>query len=322
MELRVLSGADVRAAMDMSGAIEAVRDAFVALSSGRAVVPLRTHLEMDSGISLYMPAWLPDAGSTGAKVVSVHPGNRDRGLPSIHAAVLLLDPDTGRPLALMDGTWLTALRTGAAGGVAADLLARPDARVATVFGAGVQARTQLDALREVRALTEVRIVSRTGASARAWADEIEGLEVRVEDDPVRALQGADVVVAATDSPTPVFPGGAVEEGAHVTGVGSYTPEMREVDLELVRRARVFVDQREGALSEAGDLAGPIADGAVGRDVVVAELGEVAAGTVPGRRDAREITFFKSVGNAVQDVAVAHRVLLGAEARGLGAVVEL
>ncbi len=322
MEIHVLSGADVRAAMDMSGAIEAVRDAFVSLSSGEAVVPLRTHLEMDAGISLYMPAWLPGAGTTGAKVVSVHPGNRERGLPSIHAAVLLLDPETGRPLALMDGTWLTALRTGAAGGVAADLLARPDARVAAVFGAGAQARTQLQALREVRELTEVRIVSRTGASARAWAGELEGIDVRVEEDPARALVGADVVVAATDSASPVFPGAAVEEGAHVTGVGSYTPEMREVDADLVRRARVFVDQREGALTEAGDLAGPIADGVVGEDVVAGELGEVAAGLVPGRRDAREITFFKSVGNAVQDMAVAHRVLLRARERGLGSVVEL
>lgn len=322
MEIRILSGEDVRRAVDMAAAVTCVRDAFIALSAGEATVPLRLGLETKDGVSLFMPAWLPGAGASGAKVVSVHPGNRASGLPAIHAAVLLLDPATGRPLALMDGTWLTALRTGAAGGVAADLLARPDARVVAVFGAGVQARTQLEALRLVRDVREVRIVSRTRASAETWAEELSGLDVRVLDEPARAVRGADVVVAATDSATPVFPGTAVEPGTHVTGVGSYTPAMREVDTVLVLRARVFVDEREAALAEAGDLAGPVADGAVGPEVVLGEIGAVAAGRIPGRTSPSDVTFFKSVGNAVQDMAVARRVLDEAEARGLGTVVEL
>lgn len=322
MDIRILSGDDVRRALGMEEAVACVRQAFVALSSGEAAVPLRLPLETEHGVSLFMPAHLPSEGTAGAKVVSVNPGNRARGLPSIHATVLLLDPETGRPLALMDGTWLTALRTGAAGGVAADLLARPRARVAAVFGAGVQARTQLEALRVVRDIDEVRLVSRTGASAARWAEELSGLDVRVVTDPVEAVRGADVVVAATDSATPVFPGEAVEAGTHVTGVGSYTPEMREVDTELVRRARVFVDQTEAVLAEAGDLAGPVADGAVDPDVILGEIGEVAAGTVVGRTSPDDVTFFKSVGNAVQDMAVAARVLQAARAQGLGTVVEL
>jgi ornithine cyclodeaminase len=322
MEMRILTGADVRAAVDMASAMACVRRAFVALSAGEAEVPLRLPLETDHGVSLFMPAWLPGEESAGAKIVSVNPGNRGRGLPAIHAAVLLLEPETGRPRALLDGTWLTALRTGAAGGVAADLLARPDARVAAVFGAGVQARTQLQALREVRDIGEVRLVSRTGASARRWAEALGGLSVAVMYDPEAAVRGADVVIAATDSPDPVFPGAAVDPGTHVTGVGSYTPSMREVDTDLVRRARVFVDQREAVLAEAGDLAGPVADGDVDPGVIVAELGEVAAGRVAGRTDPEEITFFKSVGNAVQDVAVAWEAVEVARARGLGTVVEL
>ena len=335
MQMKIFSGDDVRAAIDMAEAIEVMRSAFAALSSGRARAPLRLSVPGEGGVHLFMPAAMEasdarsEGGSekqsgaaVGAKVVSVHPSNPERGLPAIHAVVLALEPDTGRPLALMDGTWLTALRTGAGGGLAADLLARPDARVAAVFGAGVQARTQLQALRCVREIEEVRIVSRSGDSARAWAGELEGVQVEVLDDPAKAVRGADVIVAATDSSTPVFPGGDVEPGAHVTGVGSYTPEMREVDTELVRRARIFVDQREAVLEEAGDLAGPIADGDLEPGAIVGELGEVVTGGVEGRRSDDEITFFKSVGNAVQDVAVAARVLAVARERGLGTEVEL
>ncbi len=322
MQVRILSGADVYAAVDMLAAIEAVRGAFTALSTGKATVPLRLALDMPQGTALFMPGYLAEDAATAAKIVTVHPGNRSRGLPVIHAVVLVFDPVTGRVRALMDGTHLTALRTGAAGGLAADLLARPDASVVALFGAGVQARTQLEAVRCVRPIREVRIVSRHEASARALADEQDGVDARVVTDPNQAIRGAHIVIAATDSRTPVFDGGRVEPGTHVTGVGSFTPAMREVDTTLVRRARVFVDQREAALSEAGDLAGPIADGAVGVDIVVAEIGEVAAGLVPGRTTEEEITFFKSVGNAVQDVAVAQRVLEAAEREGRGVVVEL
>jgi ornithine cyclodeaminase len=322
MKMRILSAADVLAAVDMRGAIDAMRGAFVALSKGEAVVPLRLALETPGGTALFMPGHLPGLWATAAKIVTVHPGNAARGLPVIHAAVLVLDPATGRPLALMDGTRLTALRTGAAGGLAADLLALPGASVVALFGSGVQAGAQLEAVRCVRTVTEVRIVSNHAESARALAARQEGVRASVMQDRAAALRGAHIVVTATDSVTPVFDGTLVEPGTHVTGVGSYTPAMREVDTALVRRARVFVDQREAALAEAGDLAGPIGDGEVDAGVIVGEIGEVAAGLRPGRTSDDQITFFKSVGNAVQDVAIAARVLAAAEREGRGVVVEL
>lgn len=322
MKMRILSAADVLAAVDMRGAIDAMRGAFVALSTGEAVVPLRLALETPGGTALFMPGHLPGLGATAAKIVTVHPGNAARGLPVIHAAVLVLDPATGRPLALMDGTRLTALRTGAAGGLAADLLALPGASVVALFGSGAQAGTQLEAVRCVRPVTEVRIVSNHAESAHALAARQEGVRASVMQDRAAALRGAHIVVTATDSVTPVFDGTLVEPGTHVTGVGSYTPAMREVDTALVRRARVFVDQREAALAEAGDLAGPIGDGEVDAGVIVGEIGEVAAGLRPGRTSDDQVTFFKSVGNAVQDVAIAARVLAAAEREGRGVVVEL
>jgi len=322
MQIRILSADDVRACVDMPAAIDAMREAFAALSAQDATVPMRLALETEHGVSLFMPAHLRESGNAGAKVVSVNPGNAARGLPAIHAVVLVLDVLTGRPTALMDGTWLTALRTGAVGGLAADLLARSDAKTVALFGAGVQARTQLEAVRCVREITEVRVVSRSGASADRLAGEVVGVRAVRVDDANEAIEGADIIIAATSSSTPVFDGARVEPGTHVTGVGSYTLDMREVDTALVQRARIIVDQREAVMEEAGDIVGPIRDGVVDETVIIAEIGEVVLGRVPGRTADSEITFFKSVGNAVQDVAVAARVLAAAESEGHGLVVDL
>lgn len=322
MQIRILSAVDVRAAIDMPAAIEAMRGAFAALADGKATVPIRLGLETEHGVSLFMPAHLRTTGDAGAKIVSVNPGNAAVGLPVIHAVVIPIDPVTGRPLALMDGTWLTALRTGAVGGLAADLLARDDAAVVALFGAGVQARTQLDAVRCVRDIREVRVVSPSGVSADRLVAELEGVAARRVDDPDLAIAGADIILAATSSQSPVFDGSKVEPGTHVTGVGSFTTEMREVDTALVQRARVVVDQREAILEEAGDIVGPIRDGAVDESVMTAEIGDIVLGREPGRTSRDEITFFKSVGNAVQDVSVAARVLEIAERDDLGVVVEL
>jgi len=322
MQIRILSSADVRAATDMPAAIAAMRRAFTTLSEGKATVPVRLPLETEHGVTLFMPAHLRDSGHAGAKVVSVNPGNASSGLPVIHAVVLVIDPITGRTVAMMDGTWLTALRTGAVGGLAAEVLARPDAKVVALFGAGVQARTQLEAVRCVRDISEVRVVSRSGASADVLVGELEGVVARRVDDPNEAIAGADIVITATSSSTPVFDGSKIEPGTHVTGVGSFTTDMREVDTALIQRARVIVDQREAIMDEAGDIVGPIEDGDVEESVIAGEIGEVLLGRVPGRTSADEITFFKSVGNAVQDVEVAAMVLSVAERDGLGVVVEI
>lgn len=322
MELRVLSATDVGSCVDMAGAIEAVAGAFRELSAGRARSPVRLAVSAPAGVSLFMPAYLERPAALGAKVVSVFSGNAGRGLPAIHGVVLLLDGETGVPRALMDGTYLTALRTGAASGVATRHMAREDARVLTVFGSGAQSRTQIEAVRTVRDIREVRIVSTNPDSARELADGLDGVEARVVADAAEAVRGAHVICTATTSSTPVFPGGAVDPGTHVNGIGSYTPEMQEVDAALVVRARVVVDARDAALEEAGDLVIPLRAGLIGEDHLRAELGEVVGGQAPGRIGADEITFFKSVGNAVQDMAVAARVLEAAEARGIGRVVEL
>lgn len=306
----------------MGEAIAVMRDAFVAVSAGRADAPLRTPLETDGGVALFMPAHLPDTGALGAKVVSVFEGNARHGLPAVNALMLMLDATTGLPRLVCDGTHLTALRTGAASGLATEMLARDDAAVVTLFGAGAQARTQLEAVRAVRPIREIRIVSRTAASAERLAAELDGVDVALPGDRSAALRGADVVIAATTSATPVFDGAAIEPGAHVNGIGSYTPEMQEVDAALLERATVVVDAREAALAEAGDLLVPIRDGRFDAADVHAELGEIVSGARPGRRSTEEITFFKSVGVAAQDVAIADRVSRTAEARDLGTVVEL
>lgn len=322
MQIRILSASDVRASVDMSAAIEAMRGAFAALADGSAIVPLRLPLETEHGVCLFMPAHMTASGSTGAKIVSVNPGNTELGIPVIQAVVLVLDPQTGRILALMDGTWLTALRTGAIGGLAADLMSREDSSTVALFGAGVQARTQLEAVRCVRPIEEVRVVSSSGRTADGLVAELDGLEARRVDDPSEAIERADIIIVATSSSTPVFDGSRVAPGTHVTGVGSFTAEMREVDTALVTRARVVVDQREAVLAEAGDIAGPIADGVLDESVISAEIGEIVLGRAPGRTSPEEITFFKSVGNAVQDVAVAALVLERAEKAGRGVMVEV
>lgn len=324
MQLRVLSADDVRASMDMSQAIESMRSAFGQLSSGKAVLPPRVALEMPQGVSLLMPAFLAESRAAAVKMVSVFPGNGARGIPQIHAAVLVVDPGTGVPLALMDGTYLTALRTGAVGGLAADLLAREDARVCALFGSGVQARTQLEALLVVRRIEEVRVYSPTPGNAETFAVEMtakHGVPVRptgIEE----ALHGADVVLAATSSTSPVFAGELLDTGMHVTGVGSFTPDMRELPPELPARAKVVIDELGASREEAGELIDAVARGVWSWDGVHAQIGEIVNGTKPGRTSTEEITFFKSVGVAIQDAAVAARVLERAEELDLGVVVRL
>ncbi len=319
MNLRILSANDVRAALPMPVAIDAMRRAFGQLSAGDATVPLRSRVPTEKGVTLLMPAFLHKSAELGVKIVSVYGENPARGLPVVSATVLVLDPETGLPRALMDGTSLTAIRTGAGGGLAADLLARKDAHTVALFGAGVQARAQLQAVLAVRDILQVYIVSRKRQSAQKLADEISGWQhapqVLLPDSAAEAVRNADIVIAATTSSTPVFDGNDLRPGTHITGVGSFTPEMQEVDAVTVNRARVVVDSREAALAEAGDIIIPGAE-------ISAELGEIVNGTQPGRRNDREITFFKSVGVAVQDAVAAAEVLSAAEEMGLGTVVSL
>lgn len=329
MELRVLNASEVRAALPMAVAIEAMKDAYRQLSLGLADVPLRSRIDIptEDAASLFMPAFLSQTGDLAVKVVSIFPRNPERHLPTLHALVVVLDATTGRPTALLEGSSLTALRTGAGSGAATDVLARPDARVGLVFGSGGQARTQLEAICTVRPLERVWIVSRDRAGAEAFASEMAGQgavpsDVRVADDIPQAVRQADIVCTATTSSRPVFDGNDLRPGAHVNAIGGFTPQMQEVDAVTVMRARVFVDSRAAALAEAGDLLEPIRQGLIRADWIVGELGEVVAGTTPGRRSDEEITLFKSVGVSVQDAVAAARALERARAAGLGTVLHL
>ena len=330
MNLRILSAADVRQAITMAEAIAAVREAYVQLSTGQAVVPLRTPVPVDrrGAVTLFMPAYLATSDAMAVKIVSIFPENPRHGLPLIHAAVIVVDAETGQPLALLDGTYLTALRTGAASGVATDLLARPDARTLAIFGAGAQARTQLEAVCTVRPIERVWVYDPAPHAAAGYVEEMARhgdpipSEIHVAASPREAVRDADVVCTATVSSTPVFDDADLKAGVHVNGIGSYTPEMQEVPAETVARAKIVVDARSASLAEAGDLIIPLRAGLLSEDDIYGEIGEVAAGKLPGRTSAGEITFFKSVGVAVQDVAVAHLALRRAAALGLGTSVEL
>jgi alanine dehydrogenase len=324
--LRILTGDDVRRVLPMPRAIALMREAFIQLSSGTAAAPVRTRIDVPvaHGRVFVMPAGAPDSAAAGVKVVSVFDHNAARRLPLIHGVVLLVDAATGQPRALVEGASLTALRTGAASGLATDLLARPDAAVAAIFGAGAQARTQLEAVCAVRPIREALVYAPDPGRAAAFAAIMSAqLAIAVRADASRReLRRADVICTATTATRPVFAHRDVKPGAHINAIGAYRPETREIPGATVRAALVVVDHRASALAEAGDLLIPIARGEIRRSHIRAELGEIAAGRHPGRPSPQAITLFKSVGNAVQDVVAAHGALEEAERLGLGQLVEL
>jgi len=326
--LRFLSARDVYAALPMAEAVEVMKDAFRVLSSGQAVVPARTHIEATQqakGDALFMPCYIPGDGRMGIKIVTLFDGNSERGLPFIQAIVTVLDGETGRPLAVMDGTSLTAIRTGAVSGVAADLMARPDATTVAVFGSGPQARSQLAAVCEVRRIRKATVYDIDGQRGATFAQEMEqqlSIEVDVAESPSAALIAADVVCTATTSPTPVFADRDLAPGTHINAIGSYQPKVREIPGATVKRARVVVDHLPSAMVEAGDLILPLEHGLIGKEHICTELGEVIAGRKMGRESPEQITFFKSVGIAVQDLAAASRALANAEKQNLGTELEL
>ncbi|MEK7311593.1 MAG: ornithine cyclodeaminase family protein, partial [Chloroflexota bacterium] len=318
---------DVRRALPMKEAIETQKRAYAALVTGDVALPLRTAVTIpaQNAVTLFMPARV--STDLGAKIVSIFPNNAQKGLPMIHGVVIMLDAETGQPAAVMDATYLTALRTGAASGAGTDLLARPDAATAAIFGAGVQARTQLEAVCTVRSIKCAWIYDRNTEAAERMAAELAGrgpipTDLRVAKSPREAVTEADIICTATTSTTPVYDGRDVKPGTHVNGIGSYTPTMQENDAELVRRALVVIDSRESALAEAGDLIIPLHAGIIGEDHIHAELGEIVVGRKPGRTSAEQITFFKSCGIAVQDVVAGGEVLRRAKEMKLGTEIAL
>lgn len=326
-QILFFSAADVRRALPMREAVEVMKSAFAALSAGKAVVPLRAHVEVPEhkGVLLLMPCYLPSANALSLKTITVFDRNPARGLPRIQALVTLYDSASGQPLAILDGATLTALRTGAASGAATDLLARPESTTVAILGAGVQARTQLEGVRVVRSIRLARVFDAAAGAAQTYAREMSaalGIEVQTAPSAREAVRDADIICAATSSRTPVFTDADLKPGVHINAVGSYQPTVQEIPAGTVVRARVVVDHRKSALAETGDLLIPIQEGLYRAEQIAAELGEVVNGSKPGRADATETTLFKSVGIAVQDLAAAVRVVENARALGIGTSVAL
>jgi ornithine cyclodeaminase len=319
VEVLIVDAATVRASCSMLEAIEAVEEGFRALTAGIARVPIRTQLALgeDKSTLLLMPARLDDHSFVSVKLASVVESNKARGLPMVHAMLVLTDRRTGVPVAILEGAALTALRTGAAGGLAARRLARPDASVVALYGAGVQARAQLEAVLAVRPVREVRVVSQSPENAAKFIGSLQIPGVRFISGNRDAAKGADIIVCATSSSTPVFDTADLARGVHVTGIGAFRPDMVEIPPEAFKGARVVVDERGAARREAGDLIAAINLGYV-LPANIIEIGEADATRHP--EDDR--TLFKSVGNAVQDLAVAARAYKHAKAHGLGVTVRL
>lgn len=310
MPLLFLNQTDVEALLPMRECIEVVEEALRSLTRGEALQPLRSALWMPDrhGLLAVMPGMLGSLGGedpvAGVKVITVMPGNHAHGEESHQGLVLLFEQERGRPLAVLDATAITAIRTAAASAVATRALAREDAGDLAVLGSGTQARTHLEAMRAVRTLRRVRVWSRNPESARRFA-EAEGVETAAS--AREAVQGADLICTVTASTEPVLYGDWIAPGAHVNAVGACTPKAREFDAAAVARSRLFVDRRESALAEAGDFLLAREEGAVTDAHILGELGEVLEGTIPGRRSGEEITLFKSLGIAVEDLAAGRHV---------------
>lgn len=337
----ILTRQDVRAALSMHDAIGAAEEAYRKWSSKKADIPLRTPVQSPDGpgIALFMPGYVQGAasgrdtdsvGTLGAKIVSVFEKNPLRGLATIQAVFVLLSPETGEVLAVMEAGTLTALRTGAGTGAATKLLANPDAGVATVFGAGVQAKTQLEAMACVRPLEKVFVYDVDAGRASAFASEmieqLRGLRPSISivatADAAGAVSQSDLIACATTSPTPLFPGSLVKPGAHINAIGTYTPDRRELDEVLLQRAdKIVTDSTEAVLSEAGDFIIPIRRGVFSKEQIHGEVGEILLGQKPGREHRGEITVYKAVGMATLDLLAGRMAYEKALQKGLGVQIE-
>jgi len=324
----ILSESDLRAVLTMREVIDAVEQGFRALARGDATVPERLRLDVPAhdGVLLEMPAYadLEGAGALGTKIVSVFEQNARRELEIVQAVYLLLDHETGVPLSLMDGKFITAIRTAATSAVATRLMARPGSKSLAVFGAGVQAEFHVEAMIEVAKVEQVMIASRTGDKARALADRVRsvhGLLCEVVS-AERAASTANLICTCTSSPTPLFDGRLLKAGTHINAVGAFTPSTRELDNETVRMARVIIDAESAAGREAGEILIPISEGLLDAVHVKGTLAELVSGKVAGRNSPLDITLFKSCGLAIEDLVTARLAYARAIVRGIGTKVEM
>lgn len=322
--LLFIKGHEIFQIIKMVEAIKAVEDGFLSLYQGKVLMPQRTVLNsgFNRGTLLTMPVLVSSKPpSMAIKVITVYPQNPELfNLPTIQGLVLLYDSEKGNPLAILDGAALTSLRTGAAGGVAAKYLARENSKTVTLFGVGAQGETQLEAVCAVRSINKAFIITNNDPREGPFLEKMKkklDIELVLTEDKRSSLRQSDIVITATNSRTPLFEGSWVKPGTHITAIGSYKPDFRELDTETIKVSRIFVDSLDAAKEEAGDLIIPISEGAITWDSVAGEIGAVIAGEILGRKSQEEITLFKSVGLAVQDAVVAQEIYTRALKAGLG-----
>ncbi len=323
----VLSEADVRRLVEIDELIAALERAHAEFSSGGAVMPVRQVVPLPEigGRITTMPAYLSAERALGMKVVTFFKDNPQRNLPAILGTIHLYSSATGKLAAIMDGTYITAIRTACASAMATKALAHPSTPLLGVLGAGVQARAHIAALARVRKIEKIKIYSPSGASAQKLKAELEPIvksPIEAAASAEAAVRGADLVVAATSAPAPVLDRAWLKPGAHVNAVGSHRPDLRELDAATLQAARVFVDSRDAIMAECGDVLLAIQEGAIQAGDASTEIGEVLAGKKPGRTNPSEITLYKSVGIAVQDVATAALVYRKALEKKAGVEVDI
>jgi alanine dehydrogenase len=320
MEVTLLTSEEIQQLVTLREVIEIVEEAFRQKGEGKVQMPPKLYVSFEKGDFRTMPAYLPVMGAAGVKVVNVHPQNPLLNLPTVMATIFLLDAETGAPLAIMDGTWITAARTGAAGAIAAKYLARRNSKRVGIVGAGVQARYQLLALAELMKVEEVKVASRERASIYAAEMRQRGFEVEVGT-IAEVARSADILVTTTPVTQPIVMNRDIGGGTHINAIGADAPGKEELDPLILKRAKIVVDDYEQAC-HSGEVNVPLSRGLLRREEIYGELGEIVAGKKRGRESEKEITVFDSTGLAIQDVAVAWAVYKKAEERGVGRKIRL
>jgi ornithine cyclodeaminase/alanine dehydrogenase-like protein (mu-crystallin family) len=330
MQLRVLSERDVRSVLQMADAIDIQAEAFATLAAGQSIEGLRSFAQSQSppGVAIFNPSFLREGKGYGLKVVSDFYENGDRGVPRMSALVALFDGQTGQPKTVMEGGYLTDVRTGAGTALAARYLARKDSRVIVIFGAGRVARNQLEALCVEFPIERVLVSTRSRGRGEGFVERMRAAgkgvprDIQLVDDRGKAVGEADIVVCGTTSHDPVFPGESLRPGTFVVGAGAYAPDMREVDTETIKRAsRRVIDSRSDCLEDSGDLLIPAKEGVLDLDRVI-EIADLSGGRTTGRESDDEITFYKSMGVPIQDLITAQYVDRRAKERGIGTLIDI
>lgn len=325
----ILNKKSIEKVFTMKDAIKSSSDAMAFYSAGKSDVPLRivNDVSKKDGKVLYMPGYVEEAKALGIKIVSTFPENKDKSLPTVPSTMILIDDETGIVNAILDGTYLTQIRTGAIAGLATELLSRKNSKVFTLIGTGGQARQQLEAVLAVRDIKTVQIITRGKEKGQKFIDEVkkdhDNIDIFLVEDKHEAIRNSDIITAVTTSSTPVFEGKDLKEGTHINGVGSYRPDMVEIDEETMLKAdKIYTDTMEGVLNESGDFINLLKSGKLKEEDITGEIGDYILGNIKGRENEKEITLFKTTGTAVLDIISARSIYENAVKKEIGEKVDI